>query len=1104
MRTIFLVFVLLFANHCFGGSPFVELSNVPADGFVVCPLDITPAVHWSPQWDDAEFFYDDIKLDAVFMPGDTPTRGTFVAVLPDSVPKGKPCRLRIENKQRLKVTIPESDVIVFDPQKHGGLPSVIRFADGKTLETQRWLDRLHEPSTGTWDISNDKDADMRWIVDKPFLKVARITAVCKRADGSAPPSKPRAQYQWFIFPDRELVYVSIFAQQDEPAEWKEKHFLELHIPDGSFAHWFGDDKSGTFTGTKQSQTFSRYAGFRDDSGNVIAVIAPGTVMYDGLNDFGPYLMPRGGDAWKPWADRKHRQTSWYWIGKPSEPVKTLQAAYEAVRSMPQATIVIPEFDSPKDWKTAAVNDLFLSGKIASREELEWVRNASGLPRGWCAIESDGLGMIVEVTGPSEDRIALGLKRRRLVTVDTEDRGLRLLALVDKQTNTVLSARESVPLFTVEVFDKETGETFTLTSDDGWGKVNYGPNELQFAPQPNGHFFLSNPTKIPEAEGLTIFFQLGLVMTEPPFPPSLQGLFRSHLRVYWKSGTGQNADRYEFRKITSPQIALRNLGPTMKTFYPYVSGVVTENPVGKELRWQGIYPSGWCSMQFTAVYDETKAVGLYVAPLNSGGSVKTIRLDADSAADSLVIRFEHPLPLPCGPDGTWIFGVLEPFRGDWYDAAMIYRDYVRERAQWYPREKLGPDGRTDTPRWMKELCVWAQCADPPEKMPETMRRFTEAFGIPTAVHWYNWHQVPFDNDYPHFFPAKDGFKEAVAEIQKNGDCFVMPYINGHLWDTRDKEMEDFQFTSIALPATAKKEDGKPYIETYGSKESDGSPVELAAMCPATDVWKNKVAENVLRLINECGCASVYVDQVAAAQPNLCFDKSHGHPLAGGDWWNREYWKMFEKIRSEMPKDKMLTTECNAEPFVNIFDGYLTWHFQYQDQVPAFAAVYGGAVQMFGRAYRGGPDQELADRMKAAQQLVYGEQIGWFDPRVIDDPKRFPFFKAVVRTRYKYRDYFYMGEMIRPPKLSDEIPTVTADWQWYGETIITTDAVFTGAWRKVDEDGKTVSAVFIFVNVSNKPITSRVSVRLDEIGLTSKAFDDPLTFEPGVPLTIEVLR
>ena len=55
---------------------------------------------------------------------------------------------------------------------------------------------------------------------------------------------------------------------------------------------------------------------------------------------------------------------------------------------------------------------------------------------------------------------------------------------------------------------------------------------------------------------------------------------------------------------------------------------------------------------------------------------------------------------------------------------------------------------------------------------------------------------------------------------------MPYINGRLWDTRDRGTEDFEFTKVALPAATKNEKGEPYTETYGSKESDGSPVRWA--------------------------------------------------------------------------------------------------------------------------------------------------------------------------------------------------------------------------------------------------------------------------------------
>jgi hypothetical protein len=48
-------------------------------------------------------------------------------------------------------------------------------------------------------------------------------------------------------------------------------------------------------------------------------------------------------------------------------------------------------------------------------------------------------------------------------------------------------------------------------------------------------------------------------------------------------------------------------------------------------------------------------------------------------------------------------------------------------------------------------------------------------------------------------SKPGFAEGVRELQKAG-VRVMPYINGRLWDTRAKGMEDDQFRRrLTLPA-----------------------------------------------------------------------------------------------------------------------------------------------------------------------------------------------------------------------------------------------------------------------------------------------------------------
>jgi hypothetical protein len=433
-----------------------------------------------------------------------------------------------------------------------------------------------------------------------------------------------------------------------------------------------------------------------------------------------------------------------------------------------------------------------------------------------------------------------------------------------------------------------------------------------------------------------------------------------------------------------------------------------------------------------------------------------------------LSFEHPAPnMGLARNSFALEGeaVWQVLRGDWFDAATIYKAWARREAKWWPR--LARDGRADTPRWMRELNAWAMTGGAPNECVPAVKQFREFLGVPAGFHWYNWHQIPFDNDYPHYFPAKEGFSQGVAELKAAG-VLPMPYINGRLWDTHDRGAEDFEFSKLALAATTKQDDGSPCLEQYGSKETNGEPVRLAVMCPATPLWQNTVSNIVLRLLRECGTSAVYIDQVAAAPPKLCMDRTHGHPLGGGHWWNEGYWKMLEAIRRQMPRDTMLTTECNGEPFIRWFDGYLTWHWQSDGQVPAFPAVYGGAIQMFGRAYRGGKTKDLALRMKAAQQLVFGEQLGWIDPGVVKEKENAEFFRQLVKLRAEFNHYFSAGEMAPPPKLLGPVPTVRSDWQWSAEWWVTTDAVLTGAWRIPKEK----RMVLLFVNVSDESVPVQV--------------------------------
>ena len=137
-------------------------------------------------------------------------------------------------------------------------------------------------------------------------------------------------------------------------------------------------------------------------------------------------------------------------------------------------------------------------------------------------------------------------------------------------------------------------------------------------------------------------------------------------------------------------------------------------------------------------------------------------------------------------------------------------------------------------------------------------------------------------------------------------------------------------------------------------------------------------------------------------------------------------------------------------------------------------------MFGRAYRGGPSQDLANRMKAGQQLAFGEQIGWFGPEIIKRPDSGQFLRDCIKLRWRLKKYFYAGQMARPPKLLGHVPTVTADWQWSGKWPITTPAIMTGAWQ-LQRDNK---VILLFVNVSDQTLTTNVQFDSAEYNLPGK--------------------
>ena len=1063
--------------------------EVPADRPVALRIDLTKAaelcgvkqlapakLHFSVP---AQFIPDPVCQESQGQdPSEQQLRGILICRLPADFQSQHGGKIYVSFDSETKETSTPSKAfdgivrndgyeIVQKPEVDGGFPSQITFLkSGKKAEKIEWFDRVHKKDLGgfrvgtsTEDPSTQNTVEL--ISQGPIATVVRVSANYN-ANGKRPDSNPSAVYDWFYFKGSPLVLVTMVAKQDKLIDWDEFHFLELHSKGKEFPHWIagGDPiRKESFAEKDKAHTANRWAAIHDGQ-NAIGTIQAGQItIYDGKS-FGPYLLPYANTVWAGWKNRENYFATWLWIG-----------------SADDLGSVIKEADAnPPLQCRAVVTTEKLYNRIA---ELQKQSGQSGIDlrrRILLAKRLQRSGELEEALQATEGKTFDNYLTIRSGNMEPlfrkTDTGLTLQAIFDLTANQQLAAAEQLPFFQINLRRPHTAnqeeektstkdpEVAKLIADQGWSKVDVAQDDntttIKFA-QPQD----------PKLVGLAV------TLVAKPDPQKDQ--------LAWSIAVQNDSTDWSLSSVTFPQVALADQGEEMSLLIPTGAGDVETGICRRNnYRFRDYYPNGWCTMQFEAVYCPKTNTGLYWAMHDPAGSVKYLSANVDPVDDTLTLGFEHPVP-DTGKAGVDYelpgAAVWQFFRGDWFDASVIYRDWVRKHAKWYPQ--LSDNGREDTPLWMRELPAWAFMSGKPDGIVPAMKKFQAYLDVPVGIHWYCWHQIPFDNDYPHYFPTVDGFAEAVAELKKS-NVHTMPYINGRIWDTHDRQDQDFEFTSKALPAATKQESGEPYLERYGSREQSGEKVALAPMCPTTKLWQDTIANIISRLYSECGVDGVYVDQVAAAQPKLCFDPTHGHPLGGGSWWNEGYWEMFKKIRADKPADKILTTECNADPFTKCFDGYLSWHWQNDGQVPAFSVVYGGAIQMFGRAFQGDSYQGDAMRMKVGQQLCFGEQIGWISPAIVDNKEDGPFFRQVVRLRYAFRRYFYAGEMARPPKLEGNVPTITADWRWGGSRIVTTPMILTGAWQLPKEH----RAVLLLVNVSEKPVTTTVAFDPADYGFDGK--------------------
>ncbi len=514
-------------------------------------------------------------------------------------------------------------------------------------------------------------------------------------------------------------------------------------------------------------------------------------------------------------------------------------------------------------------------------------------------------------------------------------------------------------------------------------------------------------------------------------------------------------------VEYPKIGFNALNKkSEKLLIPNGPGIVEDFPTVRNFKYSNPYPRAFCSMQFGAYYDDR--CGIFFCAADPHGRSK--RLTFEGHNESLDINFSYRVPYVHAdtPNNFDMQGyaIIKLFNGDWFDAAMLYRNVLAEiKAPWFMRQ-------INTPDFFKNNCYWLH---------EAYFGFVENdfiklknyIGLDCCrVDTWSWWEKGKCVYLTPVMRADPQWIEYMKYMRQNG-IHIIPYTNGRLWAQQDVRGEDIFYSKYGKPNA---------VISDGVRKQEKYAVTCDVICPATSAYQKIFSEFFTRISSQ-GADGIYIDQLGATQHFPCHDSSHGHKLADYDAWNlKGYVPMLEKVRNTWKKrkeEKFLTTEDNAEFLVGLIDGMQGYRWTNQGQVPAFHAVYANKVQYYNRR-AASTDAKIKT---TAEQLLYGEQLGAFTVREMT----FPFLqefrqyaKKMIYLRHALLPFFNQGKMQKPAVLKINQIEKPILFSMFGSKYVSKPAIQTGVWQIEN------TQAIILINTSQKKIRDTVVFNSEEYG------------------------
>ena len=442
-----------------------------------------------------------------------------------------------------------------------------------------------------------------------------------------------------------------------------------------------------------------------------------------------------------------------------------------------------------------------------------------------------------------------------------------------------------------------------------------------------------------------------------------------------------------------------------------------------------YPFQFCALlnqRGTSYYFDTRDSAFYA---------KKIRCSLSSDRKRICFCFIHEMPLTDENRKSYKMpygGTFQEFQGFWYQAAEIYKSWVRN--QFWFKQSISKENRK-----LRNVGFWMWNRGNSDIVIPPVLQFQKDSGIPAALDWYWWHSNPYDTDYPDFWPPREGvkvFQEKVSLLNR-AQVYSQVYTNGMSWDLDGKS-----WNAEGERSAVRLRNGE--IRSYPFNRFNNH--RLATMCGEGAEYQKKM-RLLVRKLRESGLSGVYLDMIGCTVLGLCcFHEGHRHTPGGGCFMTEGYRAFIQKIRKENPGVDLSTEDVN-EAFLDLFDSFIVLAPSNERQgeevtyenIPVFSALYHGHIAMFGNydMLDGIPpwDPLWPDRerwkeekewekifpeqfyLELARGVIWGMQPSIHNFRMEHATekrfrKQYDFMIRTARFYYAHRDFLYDGEMLDP--------------------------------------------------------------------------------------------